>query len=137
MRPLRPCRCVPGRIKRVLIDPDLRVLGSPPEPSIRRHFRSDGRPSLGPRRCVAVPAAPVLTKDLDQTLDLHDEDLPVQQPDAVKPVIRLLPLTLLNDALRAVINDAASLSQIAVKLALLAAWGLVTFTIGLKVFRWQ
>lgn len=58
-------------------------------------------------------------------------------PDAVKPVIRLLPLTLLNDALRAVINDAASLSQIALKLALLAAWGLVTFTIGLKVFRWQ
>lgn len=58
-------------------------------------------------------------------------------PDAVKPVIRLLPLTLLNDALRAVINDAASLTQIATKLAFLAAWGVVTFTIGLKVFRWQ
>jgi len=58
-------------------------------------------------------------------------------PDSVKPIIRLLPLTLLNDALRAVINDAASLTQIAGKLALLAAWGLVTFMIGLKVFRWQ
>jgi len=58
-------------------------------------------------------------------------------PDSVKPVIRLLPLTLLNDALRAVINDAASLSQIASKLAMLAVWGVVTFTIGLKVFRWQ
>jgi ABC-2 type transport system permease protein len=58
-------------------------------------------------------------------------------PDSVKPFIRLLPLTLLNDALRAVINDAASLAQIAGKLALLAAWGLVTFMIGLKVFRWQ
>jgi len=58
-------------------------------------------------------------------------------PDAVKPFIRLLPLTLLNDSLRAVINDAASLAQIAGKLALLAAWGLVTFMIGLKVFRWQ
>jgi ABC-2 type transport system permease protein len=58
-------------------------------------------------------------------------------PDSVKPIIRLLPLTLLNDALRAVINDAASLPQIAGKLALLAAWGLVTFIIGLKVFRWQ
>jgi ABC-2 type transport system permease protein len=58
-------------------------------------------------------------------------------PDSVKPFIRLLPLTLLNDALRAVINDAASLPQIAGKLALLAAWGLVTFMIGLKVFRWQ
>jgi len=58
-------------------------------------------------------------------------------PDSVKPFIRLLPLTLLNDALRAVINDAAGLAQIAGKLALLAAWGLVTFMIGLKVFRWQ
>jgi ABC-2 type transport system permease protein len=58
-------------------------------------------------------------------------------PDSVKPFIRLLPLTLLNDALRAVINDAAGLTQIAGKLALLAAWGLVTFFIGLKVFRWQ
>jgi ABC-2 type transport system permease protein len=58
-------------------------------------------------------------------------------PDSVKPIIRLLPLTLLNDALRAIINDAAGLPQIAGKLALLAAWGLVTFMIGLKVFRWQ
>jgi ABC-type multidrug transport system permease subunit len=58
-------------------------------------------------------------------------------PDSVKPIIRLLPLTLLNDALRAVINDSAGLTQIAGKLALLAAWGLVTFMIGLKVFRWQ
>ncbi|MEA2336127.1 MAG: type transport system permease protein [Thermoanaerobaculia bacterium] len=58
-------------------------------------------------------------------------------PDSVKPIIRLLPLTLLNDALRAVINDAASLMQILPKLAMLAAWGLVTFIIGLKVFRWQ
>jgi ABC-type multidrug transport system permease subunit len=58
-------------------------------------------------------------------------------PDSVKPIIRLLPLTLLNDALRAVINDAAGLTQIAPKLALLAVWGLVTFMIGLKVFRWQ
>jgi ABC-2 type transport system permease protein len=58
-------------------------------------------------------------------------------PDSVKPIIRVLPLTLLNDALRAVINDAAGLSQIALQLGLLAAWGIVTFAIGLKVFRWQ
>jgi len=58
-------------------------------------------------------------------------------PDSVKPVIRLLPLTLLNDALRAIINDAAGLQQIALQLGLLAAWGLVTFIIGVRVFRWQ
>jgi ABC-type polysaccharide/polyol phosphate export permease len=58
-------------------------------------------------------------------------------PDSVKPVIRLLPLTLLNDALRAVVNDAASLTQIAPQIAILAVWGVVSFVIGIKVFRWQ
>lgn len=58
-------------------------------------------------------------------------------PDSIKPLIRILPLTLLNDALRAVINDAAGLTQIAFQLVLLAVWGLVTFAIGVRIFRWQ
>jgi len=58
-------------------------------------------------------------------------------PDSVKPFIRVLPLTLLNDALRAVVNDAAGLPQISRQLGLLAVWGIVTFIIGLKIFRWQ
>jgi ABC-type multidrug transport system permease subunit len=58
-------------------------------------------------------------------------------PDSVKPFIRVLPLTLLNDALRAVVNDAAGLPQISLQLGLLAVWGIVTFIIGLKIFRWQ
>ncbi|MDP9362298.1 MAG: ABC transporter permease [Acidobacteriota bacterium] len=58
-------------------------------------------------------------------------------PESVKPLIRILPLTLLNDALRAVINDAAGLPQIALQLALLAVWGVVTFAIAVRVFRWQ
>ena len=58
-------------------------------------------------------------------------------PDAVKPVIRALPLTLLNDALRAVINDAAGPARLAPYLLGLAAWGVVSFLVGLKIFRWQ
>ena len=58
-------------------------------------------------------------------------------PDAVKPVIRALPLTMLNDALRAVMNDAAPLTKVMPQLALLAVWGIVTFAVGLKIFRWQ
>ncbi|HEX7681586.1 MAG TPA: ABC transporter permease [Thermoanaerobaculia bacterium] len=58
-------------------------------------------------------------------------------PDSVKPFIRILPLTLLNDALRAVINDAAGVQRIAFQLGILAVWGIVTFVIGLKIFRWQ
>jgi ABC-type multidrug transport system permease subunit len=58
-------------------------------------------------------------------------------PDKVKPLIRLLPLTALNDALRAVINDAAGISQIAIPLAVLAAWGIVGFAVGIRIFKWQ
>jgi ABC-2 type transport system permease protein len=58
-------------------------------------------------------------------------------PDAVKPVIRALPLTALNDALRAVINDGYGFSHIAPQLAILAAWAVVTSVVGLKIFRWQ
>ena len=58
-------------------------------------------------------------------------------PDAVKPVIRALPLTLLNDALRAVINDAAGVTTLLPYLLGLAAWGILSFVVGLKIFRWQ
>jgi ABC-type multidrug transport system permease subunit len=58
-------------------------------------------------------------------------------PDAVKPLIRALPLTALNDALRAVINDGYGLAHIAPQLAILMAWAIVTSVIGLKIFRWQ
>src|SRR5712692_2893225 len=58
-------------------------------------------------------------------------------PNAAKPFIRALPLTVLNDALRAVMNDAAPLIKVMPHLAVLAVWGIVTFSIGLKIFRWQ
>ena len=58
-------------------------------------------------------------------------------PDSVKPFIRALPLTMLNDALRAVMNDAAPLTKVMPHLAFLAVWGIVTFMVGLKIFRWQ
>ncbi len=58
-------------------------------------------------------------------------------PDAVKPLIRALPLTALNDALRAVMNDAASAGQILPQLANLAAWTALTYVAGLRMFRWQ
>lgn len=58
-------------------------------------------------------------------------------PEAVKPFIRALPLTALNDALRGVMNEALPLSQISGPLLVLAAWGAASFLIGLKIFRWQ
>jgi ABC-2 type transport system permease protein len=58
-------------------------------------------------------------------------------PDAVKPLIRALPLTMLNDALRGIMNDAQPVAQVAPKLLFLIVWGVVTFAVGVKIFRWQ
>jgi ABC transporter DrrB family efflux protein len=58
-------------------------------------------------------------------------------PDAMQPAIRALPLTALNDALRAVMIDGASLASQARALAVLAAWGLVSFAAALRFFRWS
>jgi len=57
-------------------------------------------------------------------------------PEAVQPVLRALPLTALNDALRAVILEGAGLAGQAPRLALLAVWGGVSFVLGLRLFRW-
>ncbi|HVS30352.1 MAG TPA: ABC transporter permease [Thermoanaerobaculia bacterium] len=58
-------------------------------------------------------------------------------PEAVKPIIRALPLTALNDALRGVMNDAATLGEVLPQLANLVVWTLVSYIVALKVFRWQ
>ncbi len=58
-------------------------------------------------------------------------------PDVVQPLVQALPLTQLNDALRAVMLEGASLSAVGWRLAALAAWGVVTFALALRWFRWQ
>jgi ABC-type multidrug transport system permease subunit len=58
-------------------------------------------------------------------------------PDAAKPLIRALPLTALNDALRGVMNDGFGVAQLAPQLLTLVAWGALSYVIGLKIFRWQ
>jgi ABC-type multidrug transport system permease subunit len=58
-------------------------------------------------------------------------------PNAVQPLIRALPLTALNDALRAVMLEGKGVAAIGSLLLLLAVWGVVTFGVALKIFRWQ
>jgi ABC-type multidrug transport system permease subunit len=57
-------------------------------------------------------------------------------PAVMQPFIHALPLTALNDALRAVILDGAALAGVGGDLAILAAWALGCFAIALKIFRW-
>ena len=57
-------------------------------------------------------------------------------PDTVQPVLRVLPLTALNDALRAVMIEGAGMASVAGQCALLAGTAAVTFVAALRLFRW-
>jgi ABC-type multidrug transport system permease subunit len=58
-------------------------------------------------------------------------------PDAIQPVIQALPLTALNDALRAVYNEGEGMAAVAGDAAILLAWAAVSFFLALRAFRWQ
>ncbi|MBZ5639960.1 MAG: ABC transporter permease [Acidobacteriia bacterium] len=58
-------------------------------------------------------------------------------PAVLHPAIRALPLTALNDALRAVVNDGASLASRWSEALVMVAWGVVAFVLALRLFRWQ
>ncbi|HEX4498246.1 MAG TPA: ABC transporter permease [Thermoanaerobaculia bacterium] len=58
-------------------------------------------------------------------------------PDAAQPIIKALPLTALNQALRGIMTEGRGLAGIAPQLAIIAAWGLVSFGVALKIFRWR
>ena len=57
-------------------------------------------------------------------------------PAVMHPVIKLLPLTALNDALRASILEGTPLTQQWPRLLVLAVWGGISFLLAVKWFRW-
>lgn len=57
-------------------------------------------------------------------------------PEAAQPFIKLLPLTALNNALRAVMQEGASLASQWQEVGLLSVWAIVTFALAIKLFRW-
>jgi ABC-type multidrug transport system permease subunit len=58
-------------------------------------------------------------------------------PAAIQPLVQALPLTALNDALRAVMLEGAGLAATAPELLNLTLWGVVSFAVALRIFRWQ
>jgi ABC-2 type transport system permease protein len=58
-------------------------------------------------------------------------------PQVVQPFIKLLPLTAVNDALRANMLEGASFAAVTPQLLVILGWGLVTFFAALKLFRWR
>jgi ABC-type multidrug transport system permease subunit len=57
-------------------------------------------------------------------------------PDVAQPFIKLIPLTPLIDSLRAVMLEKASLASLWPQVCIMLAWGVSTFVLALKWFRW-
>jgi ABC-type multidrug transport system permease subunit len=58
-------------------------------------------------------------------------------PEAAQPFIQALPLTQLNDALRAVMLEGAGFANIGWPLLVLTAWAAVCFALAMRWFRWR
>ena len=58
-------------------------------------------------------------------------------PQVLQPFIQILPLTALNNVLRALMNEGTSLSANWMPIGILLFWFLVSFVVALKIFKWQ
>ncbi len=58
-------------------------------------------------------------------------------PAAAQPLIKVLPLTPLIDSLRSVMLEGTTLASLVGPIGLMAGWGIVSFAVALKLFRWQ
>jgi ABC-2 type transport system permease protein len=58
-------------------------------------------------------------------------------PDFMQPVLRFLPLTALNDAMRRVSFEGTGISSCWAEIAILVGWGLLVYVATVKVFRWE
>jgi len=58
-------------------------------------------------------------------------------PDAIQPFVQALPLTAVNDALRANMLRGDGWTVVGPELAIIAAWTVVAFVLAMKLFRWR
>jgi ABC-type polysaccharide/polyol phosphate export permease len=58
-------------------------------------------------------------------------------PETMHPLLKLLPLTALNDALRGLMLDGVGLGALLPELAIQLGWLVLCSWLGLKIFRWE
>jgi ABC-type multidrug transport system permease subunit len=58
-------------------------------------------------------------------------------PEVMQPFVRALPLTAVNDALRANMLQGASLTAVMPQLGVIAFWVVACYAVALKLFRWK
>jgi ABC-2 type transport system permease protein len=58
-------------------------------------------------------------------------------PAFLQPIIKFLPLTAVNDAMRNVAFEGASIATCWEQILILVVWGIVIYAVTAKVFRWE
>ncbi|MCE1188357.1 MAG: ABC transporter permease [Ignavibacteria bacterium] len=57
-------------------------------------------------------------------------------PDWIIPIIKAMPLTTLADSVRCIFLEGAGFMDVAPAIALLTGIGVITFSLGVKIFKW-
>jgi len=58
-------------------------------------------------------------------------------PDFMRPILSIIPLTYLGDALRQVMVDATPVYPMMLNIGVLAAWFVICMILAIKLFRWE
>jgi len=58
-------------------------------------------------------------------------------PTWLQPLCRVLPLTHFNDAMRKIAFEGAHLIDCGKQIGILGIWGIVTYVVAIKVFKWE
>jgi ABC-type multidrug transport system permease subunit len=58
-------------------------------------------------------------------------------PAVIQPLVRALPLTAANDALRGNMLQGLGLAQMTTQVAILLVWLIVPIAVSLRIFRWR
>ncbi len=58
-------------------------------------------------------------------------------PSWLQPICKILPLTYLNDAMRKVAFEGASLFSVGHQIGIVALWGVAVYFLAVKVFKWE
>lgn len=58
-------------------------------------------------------------------------------PDFLQPIAKIMPMTFLNDAMRGIAFEGSSFQTVLPQLLGLAVWGIITYAIAIKIFKWE
>jgi ABC-2 type transport system permease protein len=90
---------------------------------------------LAKNESMIPPLANIIT--LPQFL-LSGTFFPIEAfPSWLQPVCKVLPLTYLNDALRKIAFEGASIFDISSQLFVISAWGVIVYLLAVRFFRWE